>query len=417
MKTQLRKAGANWVAGDRFFDREAELEALTERVRDGTHTLLTAQRRMGKTSLVRELLRHLNDQGDYATIFVDLEAANDAADAIAEIAAQARPLQSAWARIASNFANRMRDVRDHVDELALSELTVKLRAGMDAGNWQRSGDQVFEAFAENDRPIVLAIDELPILVNRMVKGNDYQITPERRQSADAFLSWLRRNGQAHRGSVCMIISGSIGLEPILKQAGLSAQANIFSPFELHPWSHEVSVNCLGALARNYELDLPENVRHEMCRRLRCCVPHHVQQFFDSLHEHLRRDGRSSATIDDVATVYERDLLSVRGQIDLEHYETRLRMALGTEGYRIALDFLTETAVNDGLLTHEAVRNYGNTPLTSLAEARVPINEVLYSLEHDGYLERRPEGYRFVSGLLQDWWLARHGQFFTPIAER
>ena len=41
--------------GANFFDRETELEALQERVREGTHTLLTAQRRMGKTSLVREL--------------------------------------------------------------------------------------------------------------------------------------------------------------------------------------------------------------------------------------------------------------------------------------------------------------------------------------------------------------------------
>ena len=90
MTTQLRKAGANWVDGDRFFDREAELQDLRERVRDGTHTLLTAQRRMGKTSLVRELLRQLDDEGDFATIFVDLEAANDPADAVAEIAIQAR---------------------------------------------------------------------------------------------------------------------------------------------------------------------------------------------------------------------------------------------------------------------------------------------------------------------------------------
>ena len=44
----LRKAGGNWVEGDRFFDREAEIEALMERVEDGTHTLVTAQRRMGK---------------------------------------------------------------------------------------------------------------------------------------------------------------------------------------------------------------------------------------------------------------------------------------------------------------------------------------------------------------------------------
>ena len=37
------------VQGDRFFDRCVELGALSERVRDGTHTLLTAQRRVGKT--------------------------------------------------------------------------------------------------------------------------------------------------------------------------------------------------------------------------------------------------------------------------------------------------------------------------------------------------------------------------------
>lgn len=82
----LRKGGSNWVEGDRFFDRESELEALEERVRDGTHTLLTAQRRMGKTSLVRELLRRLADKGKFETVFVDLEAAANPADAIAEIA-------------------------------------------------------------------------------------------------------------------------------------------------------------------------------------------------------------------------------------------------------------------------------------------------------------------------------------------
>ena len=73
---------------------------------------------------------------------------------------------------------------------------------MDAGNWQRSGDQVFEALAQNDKPVVLAIDELPILVNRMVKGHDYQITPERRQAADEFLSWVapQRTGPPQKRS-------------------------------------------------------------------------------------------------------------------------------------------------------------------------------------------------------------------------
>ena len=414
---ELRKAGANWVDGDRFFDREPEIEALRERVRDGTHTLLTAQRRMGKTSLVRELLRHLDTEEEFATIFVDLEDAKDAADAVAEIAVRARPIQSAWRRVVAGFANRLRDVLDRVDEIGVSELRVKLRAGIDAGNWRQSGDQVFEALAASEKPVVLAIDELPILVNRLLKGQDYRITPARREAADQFLSWLRRNGQDHRGKVCLIISGSVGLEPVLREASLSAHANIFSPLELRPWSQEVSKRCLAALARTYRMDLSEDVRNEMCRRLRCCVPHHVQQFFDQLHEHLRRNGRTTATIDDVDQVYQDDLLSVRGQIDLEHYEGRLRMVLGTEGYETALHLLTEAAVNEGLLKHQTVQLYREATSLSPTEDRVSIDDVLYALKHDGYLEPKSGGYCFVSGLLQDWWLARHGQYFKSINDR
>ena len=81
----LKKAGSNWVDGDRFFDRDGELGVLGARVENGTHTLLTAQRRMGKTSLIRELLRRLRAEGRFETVFVNLEDARTAADAVVEI--------------------------------------------------------------------------------------------------------------------------------------------------------------------------------------------------------------------------------------------------------------------------------------------------------------------------------------------
>ena len=393
---------------------KGDLAELRKRVQNGTHTLLTAQRRMGKTSLVRELLRRLDEEGQFATVFVDLEDSMDAADAAAELAIQSRPVQGAWNRLSSWFTDHIREVRDNVAEVGVSELKVKLRAGMDAGNWQRTDDQVFEALAANDKPVVLAIDELPILVNRLLKGYDYRITPERRQATDRFLSWLRRNGQTHRGKVCLIVSGSVGLGPILQQAGLSAQANIFTPFELRPWSQETSLDCLAALARGQEKDFPMEVRIEMCRRLRCCVPHHVQQFFQHLNDHLNRNQSNEATIDDVRQVYEHELLSIRGQIDLVHYEGRLRTVLGDQGFTTALALLTEAAVNRGLLTHETVGRYRELPPFSPADGGVSIDDVLYSLEHDGYLERQAVGYGFVSGLLEDWWRSRYGQNFTSL---
>ena len=412
--TTLRMS-SNWVDGDRFFDREVELHLLRERVKNGTHTLLTAQRRMGKTSLVRELLRQLNEEGEFATVFVDWEGAMDAADAVAEMAAQARPLQGVRRGITSWLRNSVRDVRDNIEELGVSELKVKLRAGLDAGNWQRIGDQVFDALAANDRPVVLAIDELPILVNRLLKGHEYRVTPERLAVTDGFMGWLRKCCQTHQGRVCLIISGSVGLEPVLSQANLSAHANVYTTLDLRPWSHEVAMECLVALARGHGISLPDEIQREMCRRLRCCVPHHVQLFFHHLNEHLVRDQRNEATLDDVEHVYQRDLLSVRGQASLVHYEERLRMVLGDVGYTDALSLLSEAVVNGGPLTHQVIELYrSEAPDTS---ERGSLVDVLYVLQHDGYLEECEGGYAFVSGLLEDWWRARHGQSFTSITRQ
>ena len=410
------------MAGERFFDRESELETLKERVNDGNHTLLTAQRRIGKTSLVRELLRRLDEEGEHETLFVDLEGAENAGDAIAEIAFEARSLESVWPQIRSQFSNFLQGMSDRVDSVTLSashmaDVKVQLRGGVTSGNWRENGDKIFASLSQSEKPVVIAIDELPILVNRILKGQDFRITDERREATDLFLSWLRSNGQAYLGRITLIISGSVGLEPILRQVGLSAQANIFSPLELRPWDETTAMACLEALARGYGISLSEEVRIGMCRRLRCCIPHHVQQFFDYLHQHLRQIGRLEATLRDVAFVYERDLLGVRGQIDLEHYASRLRMVLGDRSYRTALDLLTEAAVNQGVLTNLAVSLYGAEASNFDDEDAVPFGDVLYSLEHDGYFERHPDGYRYVSGLLEDWWRARHGAYFIPIEER
>ena len=229
------------------------------------------------------------------------------------------------------------------------------------------------------------------------------------------MGWLRKSCQVHRANVRVIISGSVGLGPVLRQAGLSAHANVYVPFDLRPWQPETAARCLAALARGHDVEIPENVRDEMCRRLRCCVPHHVQRFFHHLYEHLLGAERREATLDDVEHVYQRDLLSVRGQIDLVHYEERLRMVLGDDGYTNALSLLSEAAVTGGLLAHPVVELYRREATASGEGSSV--EDVLYVLEHDGYLEKCEGGYRFVSGLLEDWWRTRHGQRFTSIEHR
>ena len=154
----------------------------------------------------------------------------------------------------------------------------------------------------------------------------------------------------------------------------------------------------------------------MCHRLRSCIPHHVQQIFAYVHDHLRRTGRVEATLEDIEQVYSDTMLSVRGQTDLDHYETRLKVILDREAYTCALAVLTEAAVAEGALDRETISLYADGE-SEVGGSPEMVENVLYVLEHDGYLSRSGDGYRFVSGLIEDWWRARHGQFFIPIAER
>ena len=89
----MRSSTGRWVSGDDFFDRDRELQILETRVREHNHILLTGQRRMGKTSVLRELGRRLESDG-WVLLFTDVEGATCAEDAIAAIAQAVHPVRS-----------------------------------------------------------------------------------------------------------------------------------------------------------------------------------------------------------------------------------------------------------------------------------------------------------------------------------
>lgn len=408
----MNKAGGNWVQGDSFFDRHSEVEELSERVRAGSHTLVVGPRRMGKTSLVRETLRRLEDNGECTTFFVDIEGAEDPADAIVAIAAECRSATGKWRRAGKAIRNAV-----PVGEFQYKDFKIRLRAQIHSGNWKKHGDAIFQALAQQEKPCVLAIDELPLLVRRLLTQGTGTITKEGRSATDIFLSWLRQHGQSHRPNVTIVVSGSVSIEPILEQAGLTAHMNIFQPLSLDAWDEGTSSRCLAALAESYAIDLPQEVCQSMCRRLRHCVPHHVQQFFDHMLTHLRRSDRRLATLEDVQTVYERDMLGPRGQADLPHYESRLRLVLSDSEYHIAMEMLTEAAISDGFIANDALLRYKLYYADGGERTDFAVENILNLLAHDGYLSRTSEGYRYISGLLEDWWRLRYGGTFVPIMKR
>ena len=386
-----------WVSGDDFFfDREAEPEVLHARVREDNHVLLTGQRRMGKTSILRELERRFKREG-WTIFFIDVERSTSPEDAIADIAGAAFPYRPVMSRFAMNMK---RWLTDSVEEISASQFRLRVRAGLDSGNWHRYGEQLLRDCTHQGKPALLEIDELPIFLKRMLQleGDVTQI--------DAFLSWLRSMTQIlGENSPVLILSGRIGLVAFVRRIGIPDRINHLDPFRVGPWDRNSSVACFARLAECYQLPVEGDIGGAVYDALGVDIPQHVQSFFAHLREYAIMQGRQRLLVEDVREVYVNALLGPSGQSDHVNYEVRLNEALDGESYSLAMEILAEAAVH-GVFTPSPQRCLAVLYRELVEDAPGHIADALEMLVHDGCLEAGKGGYGFPSHLLKDWWAAR-----------
>ena len=407
-KLVMRLSTGRWVSGDDFFDREAELQILESRICDFNHVLLTGQRRMGKTSVARELGRRLETKG-WVMLFSDVEDATCAEDVIAIIAEAVHPVRP----IASRFATAMqRWFQTNVEELSAYDFRVKILAGLSEGSWWGHGEKLLGECASHDQPVLLVIDELPIFLKRMLHHDNGK------QRVDELLSWLRGVLQGLFGkSLALIVSGSIGLQTLVQQLGLSDRINYLYTFRLGPWSRDASIACFHRLAESHEFSVANGVADAVYDALGIGIPHHIQSFFARLQDFAVIQGRDQVSVQDVHQVYRHELLGPAGQNDLVHYETRLKEGLDDEkNHAIAMEILAEAATQESF-TSDAWHCLDRWYSTLVTDAPERIANVLDVLEHDGYLEPGDNGHQFASKLLKDWWATRFRDHHLPLVQR
>jgi len=404
----VKSSTSRWVSGDDFFNREPELQVLESRVRDGNHVLLTGQRRMGKTSMAQELGRRLESRG-WVFLFADVHGATCPEDVIAYIAEAAHPIRPLVSR---TFGMMRRWIARNIEEIGAREFRVRFRGGLSAGNWRRYGEELIENCARHDKPVLLVIDELSIFLVRISSDNGGV------RRVDEFLSWLRGTLQRLKGnSPVLLVSGSIGLTPLVHRLGIPDRINHLDPFHLRPWSRETSVECFERLAASHGLPIDDGVACAVYEALGIGIPQHVQSFFARLREFTMMRKHERVTTDHVAEVYRTALLGPPGQSDLAHYETRLEEGLGDESsYAIAMEILAEAATRN-TFTQTARRGLEQLYSEVIEDAPRRVTETLDALVHDGYLEPGDGGHRFPSRLLKDWWAARFRDHHTPLENR
>jgi uncharacterized protein len=410
MSRKLKNKFGPWVTGEDFFNRDAEIALLTDHIgggkdANGSNLLMVAPRRVGKTSLIRETFMRIEKKNSHYLIFLDIQNCSTAEDVMVALSMGAYQYQPLQKKVTDVFKALWKQLKDSVESISAPEiLEIRLREGFKA-DWQVKGNELLANLSKADRPIIICMDELPIMVSRLLKKSS--------QETEDFLLWLRKIMGTYQEQIVFIICGSIGLEPILKRHGLSHTIAHLQTYYLDAWDRKTALRCLDLLAETSGLEWDEQIPEKMLDFLGTFIPHHVQMFFGHLYMDLFKLGRNDPSIQDVIRVYNTSMLSTRGHAELADYEERLLRVLAKETIPLALDLLTEAAVS-GVLTN--ITSHLLTERSGQLDKDNTLREVMDVLQHDGYLiwDDHKNSWHFSSLLVRDWWEKRFSQSYIAL---
>lgn len=390
MTGMKNKAGPPVRGGD-FLKREAVLE-LWHRAERG-HVLMLAPRRVGKTSL----LCHMEDapQNGWQCLFLSVESLDSEAQFVARLldkVSAAHP-DGAWKE---RFGVSVRKFLKGVGQAKAGPVDLDLSEAL-RDEWRDIGAIALKILRELECNTLILIDEFPIFVRNLLGDGD---EPAAKRRTRLFLDWFReiRNASVQgKSRVHFVLTGSLGLDLVLKAVNLSGTINDLDTFTLGPLEMAEAQELLSRLSEGEGLPLPESIREKVLERVDWPVPYYLQLLF---REILSRAKFRQRTVDEhlVEEAYEA-LLSAEKATHFVHWKERLDDPLLKPQERDLRRALLQGAARDrdGLSPSSIVQ------IRVSVASNVDAEAVLLALSYDGYLTRDGARWRFTSSLLRDWW--------------
>lgn len=380
------------VVDENFFGREAELEEL-QAITEREHVLLLAPRRVGKTSLLHALARRVEDDGSAIGVYASVAPATSETQFVQAVlnavyqTRHGRKLKRGLVARALGIGRGVKSVK-----VAGSGIDLETRTPP----WQEDADRAFAAIMSSNVPLLILIDELPVLVLALARSDPSGARVR------AFLQWFRNLRQHPQGAATLrfVLAGSIGLDNVTRRHQLSDTINDLRLWPLGPFDSAMAHEFLRQLAISYDLELGSELCSEICRTAEWLIPFHLQVIFSVLHELA---GSTPPTPDMLRTAIE-TLLDRRAYFS--YWDERLHDSLGEPSAAIARALLAICSQVAEGATSVAMSQRIASLVPDAVERANTLTWIIDVLSNDGYLVERDGRWRFRSGLLRRYWV-RH----------
>lgn len=370
------------VRGKDFWDRKSELAKIWQAIENGTHPLLAAPRRVGKTSIMYKILDEPKD--NYAVVYVNTESADSENDF--------------WHKL---FNALMDEEFKNKNALRLNSLCSKLKT-ISIKKISTSGIEFDDGkvldYAEAFEDLIKEIDsgkKLIIMMDEFAQTIENIIKYASIREAESLLKTHRalRQNPKITSKVIFVYAGSIGLESVVAKLDAMKFINDLNSIKVTPLSKDEAVD----FSRSLYPSIGDDEVSYLLGRIEWLIPFYIQLIIQEIHTICLEKSLHVISKETIDQSIERAL---DHRNHFEHWLARIKSAFEKDEFKFAKEILNSLS-DQGTLESKEISNLAVKHELEDDQAKA----IIHALVYDGYINNNenPKIYRFNSPILKLWW--------------
>ena len=377
------------VEGEDFFGREKEIRK-ANRLLDSNHSLLlSAPRRIGKSSLAKRLIEEKKQQG-WKCVYIDLEETTTE-EGFLRLVIEAFKKNEIWKQLTEGMSKGLVSVLDRIEKISLGPVDLNIGKREEQEDLYKN----LKELIKHDEDTFIVVDELTLFLGILNKSENGA------EKVAFILNWLRSLRQVSKTNVRWLFCGSVGLRNFTSAMNLGYTINDLMEFGLGELTREEAEGLLSGLCKSEDMEMSEELINYTLDKLHWNIPYFIQVIFSKLAE----EYEDEVTKESIDIAYNKlcseNYLNTWSErlSEYREYEVPARQilkALSTQSVGLERD-----AMLNILMTGQDA--------SKVEEVDYILSKVLEMLENDGYILKMDSIRTFRSPLLRDYWFYKFVQ--------
>jgi len=377
---------------NKYFHREKIVKRILRKLKKGENLLLSAPRRIGKSSILKYIKSNANK--DEIIKYIIVQSVDNEEQFFKKLYNELISDKEIFEGVRGYLTKASANVKYYASKISGFSLQGKVEINSDASiDYYEECINLINNF-QTSKNIYIFIDEFPDALNNILEIDEKLALKFLQKNRDLRMSFSDKN-------LKFVYTGSTGLKNVVKKLDKLDLINDINTIQIPPFSKEEAIELIQRLVLGFkkdieEFEISEDIVKYILEKIVWKLPYYMQIIIDELFEYYEDTGKE-ITIKTVDLVIGEIVKSKSKHADyFENWKKRLKNAFKDEDYIFVIEILNYIAKND---TIEYAVFYDLSLGAKVSDHRY----ILDVLEHDGYISEDNKQYGFNSILLKEWW--------------